>query len=276
MHHRSPLLFAAFLLAIGGPAAPLAAPSPGPGYEPAMDILVKGSRLPTYARPRHRVRRGPEGTRVRDPPAQPVPGPGRGRAVGGRTEHHRRAAHHGGRGAQVGHRAVRHDYHQRVADQHDPRAPFRIHDGGAILRGVAREDERPRRHQRRVLPRARARAAGAGGAGPGAAFRGPGAGRPVGGQGGPAGEAGAGPRPTSTRPPASGGAPTMPCARSTWISSRRPRRQSACDTNSASSWSDWASCPAGPARSIAASAPAASMPSVPSRSASRRRGQTRV
>ena len=30
MHHRFPLLLAAFLLAIGGPAAPLAAPSPDP------------------------------------------------------------------------------------------------------------------------------------------------------------------------------------------------------------------------------------------------------
>ena len=49
MHHGSPLLLTAFLLAIGGPAAPLAAPSPGPGYGPAMDILVKGSRLPAYA-----------------------------------------------------------------------------------------------------------------------------------------------------------------------------------------------------------------------------------
>ncbi len=47
MNHRSPLLFAALLLAVGGPAAPLASPSPGPG--PAMDILVKGSQLPTYA-----------------------------------------------------------------------------------------------------------------------------------------------------------------------------------------------------------------------------------
>ena len=49
MHHRFPPLVAAFLLAIGGPAAPLAAPSPGPGSGPAMDILVKGSQLPTYA-----------------------------------------------------------------------------------------------------------------------------------------------------------------------------------------------------------------------------------
>lgn len=49
MHHRSPLLLAAFLLAIAGPAAPLASPSHGPGYGPAMDILVKGGQLPTHA-----------------------------------------------------------------------------------------------------------------------------------------------------------------------------------------------------------------------------------
>ncbi len=48
MHHRFPLLVAAFLLAIGGPAAPRAAPTHGPGYGPALDILVRGSRLPAY------------------------------------------------------------------------------------------------------------------------------------------------------------------------------------------------------------------------------------
>ena len=47
MDHRVPLLLAAFLLAVGGPAAPLASPSASP--RPAMDILVKGSQLPTYA-----------------------------------------------------------------------------------------------------------------------------------------------------------------------------------------------------------------------------------
>ena len=47
MNHRFPLLVAALLLAAGGGAAPLASPAHGPGL--AMDILVKGSRLPTYA-----------------------------------------------------------------------------------------------------------------------------------------------------------------------------------------------------------------------------------
>jgi hypothetical protein len=47
MNHRFPLLVAALLLAAGGAAAPLASPAHGPGL--AMDILVKGSRLPTYA-----------------------------------------------------------------------------------------------------------------------------------------------------------------------------------------------------------------------------------
>jgi len=46
MNYRFPCLVAAFLLATGGSAAPLARPVSGPGLE--MDILVKGSRLPTY------------------------------------------------------------------------------------------------------------------------------------------------------------------------------------------------------------------------------------
>ena len=47
MDHRVPLLLVAFLLAVGGPAAPLASPSAIP--RPAMDILVKGRQLPTHA-----------------------------------------------------------------------------------------------------------------------------------------------------------------------------------------------------------------------------------
>ena len=74
MPYRFTLLTLSCLLLAASPATP--GPASGPGPRPDVEVLVAGSRLPSYAARGTVYIEALKGREYRDPPAQPVPGPG--------------------------------------------------------------------------------------------------------------------------------------------------------------------------------------------------------